>query len=223
MNSLSKHIESTLLRQNSSWDDIRQLISGSAAAACYGICVPPYFVKQAAREIREKKHPLKLITVIGFPMGYSSVSAKVEEIKKAAMEGAHELDVVVNLAAFMSGDMPVLKNDIQSTITAGHLQNKKVKMILETGALSETDMLKLADMCVEADADFIKTSTGFYPNGAELNKVELLRKHLPGRIKIKASGGIKNREQAEAFVQAGAERIGTSSALDILKEEVQDA
>lgn len=216
---LSSHIEATLLRQNTTWMDVEQLLTEASGLDCYGVCVPPYYVKQAARFLKEKKATQKLITVIGFPMGYSAVSAKVEEIKKAVMEGAHELDVVVNLSAFLSGDMPVLKNDIQSVVTACHLQNKKVKLIIESGLLGNDDMLRLADLCVEADADFIKTSTGYAPVGAELEKVTILRRHLPKRTQIKASGGIKTTEQAKAFIEAGASRIGTSSAMAILNRE----
>ncbi|MBI1222096.1 MAG: deoxyribose-phosphate aldolase [Bacteroidetes bacterium] len=213
MSGFASHIELTLLKQTAVWQDVDALLSTAAEHHYYGVCISPYFVKQAARHIRKKGWKQKLVTVIGFPMGYNSVSAKVEEIKKAVMEGADELDIVVNLSAFLSKDMAVLKNDIQSTITACHLLNKKSKMILETGALSEKDVIKLADICVAADTDFIKTSTGYYETGAELNKVEMLRNHLPKKVRIKASGGIKSREMAQQFLDAGADRIGTSSIL----------
>ncbi|MDX5321727.1 MAG: deoxyribose-phosphate aldolase [Bacteroidota bacterium] len=213
MASFASHIEYTLLRQTAKWEDIKQLIDTAAEEGYYGVCVAPYFVKQAAFHIRQNQYKQKLITVIGFPLGYSSVSAKVEEVKKAIMEGADELDMVVNLSAYLSKDMAVVKNDIQSVVTACHLQNKKVKVILETGALTETQMLKLADICVAAGADFVKTSTGFYETGAELDKVKALKDQLPAKVKIKASGGIKTREEAQAFIDAGASRIGTSSKL----------
>lgn len=213
MPAFANHIELTLLKQNATWSQVEALIQNAVEHSYYGVCVAPYFVKQAARYIKENGFKLKLITVVGFPMGYSSVSAKVEEVKKAVMEGADELDIVVNLSAFLSQDMAVVKNDIQSTVTACHLQNKKAKVILETGALSEKEMLELANICVEADADFVKTSTGYYETGAELDKVKALRANLPAKMKIKASGGIKTREMAEAFIAAGANRIGTSSIL----------
>lgn len=213
MSSFESHIEYTLLRQNARWDEVKSLIDAAAVRKYLAVCVAPYFVKQAARYIRENGLKQKLVTVIGFPMGYSSVSAKVEEVKKAIMEGADELDMVINLSAFLSKDMPVLKNDIQSVITACHLQNKAVKVILETGALSEKEMLKLADICIAADANFVKTSTGYFEIGAELDKVRILKEYLPSRMKIKASGGIRTKEQAEAFIAAGASRIGTSAAL----------
>ncbi len=213
MASFESHIEYTLLKQTATLEDIKQLISTAKERGYYGICVAPYFVKAAARIIRDEELKLKLITVIGFPLGYSAVSAKVEEVKKAVMEGADELDIVVNLSAFFSKDLAVLKNDVQSVITACHLHNKKAKVILETGALSEKEMFKLADICVEAGGDFIKTSTGFYELGAELDKVKALKAHLPAKVKIKASAGIKTKEQADAFIAAGASRIGTSTAL----------
>jgi len=203
----------TLLKPNASWEDVKKLIATAQELGYYGICVSPYFVKAAARHLSENELKLNLITVIGFPMGYSAVSAKVEEVKKAAMEGADELDIVVNLSAFFSKDMAVLKNDINSVVTACHLHNKKAKIILETGALNENEMLKLAEICIQAGADFVKTSTGYFETGAELDKVKALKSFLPANMKIKASGGIKTREQAEAFIAAGALRIGTSAAL----------
>lgn len=215
MEPLSGYIEHTLLRQNARWEEVQVLCNEAARGAMYAVCVPPYFVKQCARYIKEHKYNQKLVTVIGFPMGYASVSAKVEEIKKAIMEGADELDVVVNIAAFLSKDMAVVKNDIQSVVTACHLQNRMVKLILETGALSVREMLKLADICDAAGTNFVKTSTGFFEIGAEVEKVKALREHLPARTKIKASGGIRTREQALEFIAAGADRIGTSAGLKI--------
>ncbi|HCS21787.1 MAG TPA: deoxyribose-phosphate aldolase [Bacteroidetes bacterium] len=213
MASFESHIEYTLLRQNARWEEAKSLIDMAAEKQYLGVCLAPYFVKQAARHIKEQGYKQKLITVIGFPMGYSSVSAKVEEVKKAIMEGAEELDVVINLSAFFSKDMAVLKNDIQSVITACHLQNKLIKVILETGALNEKEMLKLADICVASDANFIKTSTGYFEIGAEMDKVKKLKEYLPAKVKIKASGGIRTRERAEEFIAAGASRIGASTAL----------
>lgn len=213
MPSFESHIEYTLLKPNASWEDVMQLMATAQERGYYGVCVSPYFVKAAARHIRENELKQKLVTVIGFPMGYSAVSAKVEEVKKAVMEGADEMDIVVNLSAFFSKDMAVLKNDIQSVVTACHLHNKKAKVILETGALTEKEMLKLAEICVLADANFVKTSTGYFEIGAELDKVKALKAFLPAKVKIKASAGIKTREQAEAFIAAGASRIGTSSAI----------
>jgi len=213
MPSFESHIEYTLLKPNASWEEVIQLLETAKERGYYGVCVSPFFVKAAARYIRENELKQKLVTVIGFPMGYSAVSAKVEEVKKAVMEGADELDMVVNLSAFFSKDMAVLKNDIHSVVTTCHLHNKKAKVILETGALSEKEMLKLAEICVEAGADFVKTSTGYFEIGAELEKVIALKAYLPAKVKIKASGGIKTKEQAEAFIAAGASRIGTSAAL----------
>ncbi len=213
MPSFESHIEYTLLKANTSWEDVTHLLATAQKKGYCGICVSPYFVKAAARHIRENELKLKLITVVGFPMGYSAVSAKVEEVKKAVMEGADELDIVVNLSAFFSKDMAVLKNDINSVVTACHLHNKKAKIILETGALDEKEMLKLAEICVQAGANFVKTSTGYFEIGAELEKVKALKAYLPETVKIKASAGIKTRVQAEAFIAAGASRIGTSTAL----------
>lgn len=216
MSELASYIEHTRLSPFSRLEEMHALCDEAGKYGFYGICVPPYFVKPLTRYLKENKLNQKLVTVVGFPMGYGSVSAKVEEIKKSVMEGAHELDVVVNLAAYFSKDMAVLKNDIQSVVTACHLQNKQIKLILETGALQVKDMLKLADICAAADANFIKTSTGYHEVGAELDKVRLLKEHLPEKVKIKASGGIRTKEQALAFIEAGASRIGTSAGVQMM-------
>ncbi len=215
---LNTYIEHTLLKPSVTKEDIQQLCEEAITHNFYGVCVPPYYVKQVARLFRERKAGQKIITVVGFPMGYSAVSAKVEEIKKAIQEGAHELDVVINQTAFFSKDTATLKNDIESTVMACHLQNRKIKMILETGALTDKEIIKLCDLCVAAGVDFIKTSTGFHEKGATVEAIRLIRSHVPERIGIKASGGIKTSEQALAMLEAGATRIGTSSGIALLKE-----
>lgn len=216
MDDISGIIEHTILKPTTGKEDILKWCTEAADHGFYGVCVPPYHVKQASRFFQTRKLPNKVITVIGFPFGYSSVSAKVEEIKKAIQDGADELDVVVNLAAFLSKDTAVVKNDIQSVVTAAHLQNKVVKIILETGALQPKEMLKLADLCAEAAPNFVKTSTGYYEKGATVEAVQLLRMHLPEKIKIKAAGGIRTREFALDLISAGASRIGTSAGVDLI-------
>lgn len=219
MTSLKNHIEHSLLKSDADKDAILQLCKEAMEAEFWGVCVPPYFVKAAKLYFKEHKAKQKISTVIGFPMGYHAVSAKVEEIKKAAQDGADEMDIVMNIAAFKSGDTAFIRNDIYSTITACHLLNKKAKIIIETSALSKEQVENACALCVEAGADFVKTSTGFHSGGAKLEDIRLMRSILPKQIKIKASGGIKDAAFAKSLLEAGADRLGTSSGLNLVHDE----
>lgn len=218
MSSLNFYIEHTLLKVDSTRDQIFKLCQESIEHDFYGVCIPAYHIKAAKQYFKEHKAKQKIISVVGFPMGYSTVSAKVEEIKKASQDGVDELDVVVNLAAFLSDDMPTLKNDIQSVVMACHLQNKKAKLIIETGVLDHKQIGQLCKIAVDAGADFIKTSTGFTEKGASLEDVKYLRSILPANMKIKASGGIKDANFANELIAAGANRIGTSSGIKLVSQ-----
>lgn len=159
---------------------------------------------------------VKIATVIGFPLGYSNAYIKVEEAKRAMEDGAHELDVVMNLAAFYSGnDKDVLK-ELQSITQLAHLRGKTVKLIIEAGMLSESELKRACALAVKAEVDYVKTSTGFAGSGATVEMIEVIRELLPKKIKIKASGGIKTRKQMMQLIEAGADRIGTSSAMQII-------
>jgi deoxyribose-phosphate aldolase len=162
-----------------------------------------------------KMEPVKVITVVGFPFGYNTVASKVEETKKAIIGGADEVDVVMNIAAFKSGDDATVLNDLQAVIMACHLQNKVAKVIIETALLTKAEIEKACRLCVDSEADFVKTSTGFASSGAKVEDIELMRKILPAKVKIKAAGGIKDHETAVAMVNAGAARIGTSASIAI--------
>lgn len=216
---ISKSLEATLLSPIASKEDILALCQQAHLNNCLGVCLPPYHVKEAAIYLKKIKSDLKLVTVVGFPMGFHTVSAKVEEVKKAIMNGAHELDVVLNLAAFVSGDFTTLKNDLESMLMAAHSKGCKVKAIVESGAFKTDDLIRLTDLAVEAGTDYIKTSTGYFAQGATPQTIELLRKHLPDKIGLKASGGIKTFEAAKQMLNAGANIIGTSSPFDIINQE----
>lgn len=219
MTSLRGHIEHSLLKSDADKEDILRLCQEAMEAEFWGVCVPPYHVKTAKQYFKEYKAKQKISTVIGFPMGYHAVSAKVEEIKKAAQDGADEMDIVINIAALKSGDMPFIRNDIHSTITASHLLNKKAKLIIETSALNLEQKELVCALCAEAGADFVKTSTGFHSAGAQIEDIQLMRRILPKQTKIKASGGIKDPEFAKALMEAGADRLGTSSGLNLIRDE----
>ncbi len=215
--SLAGFIESTNLKPDATQQDIINLCTEAMENEFYGVCVSPYFVQLAKKTI--KKSPVKIITVVGFPFGYSTTSAKVEETKKAIISGADEMDMVINIAALKSGDHATVLNDIQAVVTACHLQNKICKVIIECSLLTETEMQHVCRMCVDSDCDFVKTSTGYALHGATVENVTWLRKYLPAKIKIKAAGGIKTNPFAHELIQAGATRIGTSSGKLILDSQ----
>jgi deoxyribose-phosphate aldolase len=213
---LNKYIEHTMLKPNCTEEEIISLCNEAVEHKFYGVCVPPFYVQLAKKAI--KKADVKIITVIGFPLGYNSVSSKVEETKKAITSGAHEVDMVMNIAAFKSGDIVSVQNDIQSVTTACHLQNKQVKVIIETAYLSDEEIIQACKICANCEADFVKTSTGFASSGATVEAVELMRKTLPAKVKIKAAGGIRDAAFAEKLIAAGADRIGASASVKMVSE-----
>lgn len=213
---LAKHIEHTILKPDCTKEDIIKLCNEAITNGFYGVCVSPYFVQLAKKTIGKK--PVKIITVAGFPMGYATVGAKVEEAKKAIISGADEIDMVMNIAAFKSEDIQTVQNDIQSVVTVCHLQNKKVKVIIETAYLSDEEIRKACKVCSDCEVDFVKTSTGYASKGAEARTVKIMRESLPSKIKIKAAGGIKTSKQALELLAAGADNLGCSSSLSIIEE-----
>jgi deoxyribose-phosphate aldolase len=212
---LAKYIEHTNLKPNCTKEDIVVLCNEAIENGFYGICVPPYFV-QLVKKIIGKKN-IKIISVAGFPLGYSTVGAKVEEAKKAIISGADEIDMVMNIAAFKSGDFQTVQNDIQSVVTVCHLQNKKIKVIIETAYLSEDEIKFACKICANCEVDFVKTSTGYADKGAEIKNIKLIRDTLPLKIKIKAAGGIKTKKQAIDFINAGADVLGSSNSLKLIE------
>lgn len=210
-------IEHTNLKADATKDDIVLLCEEALTHGFYGVCVTPYYVQLAKKTL--KKSGVKIISVVGFPMGYSATSAKVEETKKAIMSGADEVDMVINVNAVKCADWAVVQNDIQAVVTACHLQNKICKVIVETAYLTPAELEKVCLICKDCDADFIKTSTGYAPSGASVEHIKQIKNILPNKMKIKASGGIKNSKFALELLEAGADRIGTSSGIQMIKED----
>ena len=210
---IRKKIEHTILRPDCTTETIRQLCEDALQHSFYGVCVPPYYVRDAVRFINEQA---KVITVVGFPMGYSTIPSKVEEIKKALDEGADEVDAVVSIAAIKSGNWNYVKNELDSMMRSVSLKGKVLKLIVETGILTREELLKLLPIAEQNEVQFIKTSTGFNGIGATIDDVKFLKANLQSKTKIKASGGIKTQEQAEKLLDAGADRLGTSSGLQML-------
>ncbi len=212
---LARTIDHTLLKPGITNEDVKVKCLEAKENGFAAVCIPPYFVNEAAALLEDSG--VKVATVIGFPMGYSAVSSKVEEIKKAVNDGADELDAVVNICAVKSGNWNYLRNEIESLTTACHMKGKILKLIIETGMLTEAEIRQICEISVTADVDYIKTSTGMNGPGASVEVVSLLREILPKNVKIKASGGIRDKAFAEQLIQAGADRIGTSSGVQIIK------
>jgi len=211
---IKNYIEHTVLKADTSIQDIKNVCKDAVDNEFFGVCVPPYYVKEAKKELNDSD--VKLVTVIGFPLGYSTTPAKVEEAKKAIDEGADEIDMVINIAALKEKDYAYVDNDISTVCNVVHIKGAKLKVIIETALLTKKEKIKAIELCTKAEVDFVKTSTGFSTSGAKVEDIELMREKLPKNIKIKASGGIKTKEQAMALIKAGADRLGASSSKDLL-------
>ena len=215
--SFAKYFDHTILKADCSLSDVHKACDEAKQHDFAAVCIPPYFVKESATRLDGSK--IHTATVIGFPMGYSSTPSKVEEIKRALDEGAAELDVVINLCAVKSANWNYVQSDIDRLVTAVHLKGKLVKVILETGLLTEAELKKVCDICLSVQPDFVKTSTGFLGAGATPEIVAYLHKTMGDKVAVKASGGIRTLEQAESMILAGARRLGSSSSVAILKEK----
>lgn len=212
---LASYIDHTLLKADTSEAEIEQLCNEAKEYNFAAVCVPPYFVRKCKQWLKDSD--VKIATVVGFPLGYAHTPAKVEEARRAIDEGANEIDMVINIIALKANDLNYLKNELTSAATIVQLRGGKLKVILETGLLTQEEMLRACKLCTELSVDYVKTSTGFIEKGATVEDVKFLRANLPKSIKIKASGGIKTKEDAEALIKAGADRIGTSRGVALVK------
>lgn len=207
-------IDHTYLRADCSTADIKVLCNEAIRYGFKSVCIPPYYIFQAKKILGDSR--VKICSVIGFPMGYSTTGAKVEEIKRACNDGVDELDVVINIAAVKNSDWNTVRNDIESTTMISHLRGKKMKLIIEMGLLEEDEIIKICEIATKLGVDFVKTSTGFNNTITTPEDISFLKSVLPPSIKVKASGGIRTKTDALAMLQAGADRIGTSSGVRII-------
>ena len=210
--SLASCIDHTNLRTDCTADQVAKLCAEAVEHKFAAVCIPPYFVRNAARILENEK--VKVATVIGFPLGFQGTFAKVEEIKRAIEAGADELDVVINIAAVKDGNRNYTESDLNSCVSAVHMRGKVIKVILETALLTEEEIRMLCEICTDLQVDYVKTSTG-KEAGATPEIVAFLRNNLPESIKIKASGGIRDTQTAQAMIEAGADRLGTSSGMSL--------
>ncbi|MBI5748262.1 MAG: deoxyribose-phosphate aldolase [Nitrospinae bacterium] len=199
--------------------DIEALVREAQKYPFASVCIPPCHVRKAA-EILKGSHT-KVGTVIGFPLGYQTTSVKLYEAREAVEAGAKEIDMVMNISAFKSGELAKVEDEISEIVSA--LPKIVVKVIIETCYLTDEEKVKACELAIKSKADFVKTSTGFGPGGATIDDVKLLVKTAKGRIKVKASGGIKNLDDTLKMIDAGADRIGTSAGMEIVEEFLKNA
>ena len=216
---LAGYIDLTLLKPQIATKDIEVFIREAQKSPFASVCIPPCHVRKAA-EILKGSHT-KVGTVIGFPLGYQTTSVKLYEAREAVESGAEEIDMVMNISAFKSGEMTMVQDEISEIVSA--LPKIVVKVIIETCYLTNEEIIKACEMTIKSKADFVKTSTGFGPDGATIEDVKLLVKTAKGRINVKASGGIKTFDDTLKMIDAGAMRIGTSAGMKIVEEFLKNA
>lgn len=202
----------TLLSQSATWEDIRKICDDGIKYGTASVCIPSCYVADAAKYVDGK---LPICTVIGFPNGYSTTRSKCCEAEEMSKVGADEIDMVINIGKLKSRDYDYVRNEITEIKRAAN--GKLLKVIIETCLLTDEEKIAMCDIVGEAGADFIKTSTGFSTGGATLHDIELFAKHVPTGLKIKAAGGIASLDDAEAFLNAGASRLGTSRIIKLAK------
>jgi len=212
---LNKSIEHTLLKQDAKKEDFEKLYQEAIDNKFFGICINPAYVKDAVKAVQ--KYGVKVVTVIGFPLGANTTDVKVFETKKALSDGADEIDMVINVSKLKDKDYDYVINDIKSVKEV--CSNHNLKVILETDLLTKDEIGTACELCIKAGADLVKTSTGFVKNGvgAKAEDVKLMSETVKSHgLRVKASGGIRDRESAIAMIEAGADRLGTSSGVKII-------
>ncbi|MFT5569718.1 MAG: deoxyribose-phosphate aldolase [Cyclobacteriaceae bacterium] len=210
---INNYIESTNLSITCLANEIDLLVSEALDFQLLGVCVPPFWVKRAARESSGKD--LQIVTVVGYPLGYQKTESKIEEANQAIHDGANEIDLVLNCSAF-ANNMDWAKIETAKISKLAHDANCMIKLILETDLWDEQQLRSLLKICADAGIDFAKTSTGYHRSPVSPAMIRFFREHLPSSVGIKASGGIKTADQARELIKAGADRLGTSSAKELL-------
>lgn len=208
------HCDHTLLKQKSTWAQIKEVCDDGLKYGCASVCIPASFVKQAADYVGNE---LKICTVIGFPNGYSTTAVKVFETEDAIRNGADEIDMVINIGWVKDQRWDEVLAEIKAIKAS--CQGRILKVIVETCLLTEAEKIKLCELVTESGADYIKTSTGFSTGGATREDVALFKAHIGPGVKIKAAGGISSLQDAEDFMALGADRLGTSRIVKLVKGE----
>lgn len=206
------HVDHTLLKAFATWEDIQKLCEEAMEYHTASVCVPPSYIKRIHDTYGDK---INICTVVGFPLGYSTTKAKVAETVQAIEDRASEVDMVINIADVKNGDFDKVTEEIRSLKQAAG--DKILKVIIEACYLTEEEKIAMCKAVTEAGADYIKTSTGFGTGGATMEDILLFKKFIGPHVKMKAAGGVKSVEDMEAFLEAGCDRIGTSSAISLIK------
>lgn len=207
-----RHVDHTLLKAYASWEEIQKLCDEAVQYETASVCVPPCYVKRIHDTYKEK---INICTVIGFPLGYSTTRAKAAETQQALWDGASEVDMVINITDVKNKDFEAVQREIRELKDIAG--DKVLKVIIETCYLTTEEKIAMCHAVTEAGADYIKTSTGFGTGGAVLEDIRLFKEYIGGNVKIKAAGGVRSVEDMEAFLEAGCDRIGTSSAVKLIE------
>jgi len=208
-------IDHTILKADATREDVLKVCREARQYSFASVCVNPYWVPLVKAELAGS--PVKVCTVVGFPLGATSTEAKVAETVAAVRAGAQEIDMVINLGALKSGDTDAVKQDIQAVVKVAHAAGAIVKVILETALLDDTQKTVASKICKAAGADFVKTSTGFSTSGATAHDIALMRAAVGPELGVKASGGIRTLQDVQAMTAAGATRIGASASVKIVE------
>ena len=214
---ISSYIDHTILKPTTLLAEIEKVCDEAIQYEFAAVCIPPPFVKKSKELLHGTN--VKVATVIGFPFGYSAVEAKLAEILLAMVDGADELDVVVNIMAIKNNDWLYISNEINHIIPVVKSKEKTIKIIVESGVLTADELLKCCELYGPSGIDFLKTSTGYAEKSATVEAVRLMRENLPGQVQIKASGGIRTYEFARELIAAGATRLGCSASVSITKQQ----
>ena len=208
------HVDHTLLAQTATWEEIRQICDDAVRYQTASVCIPPSYVRQASEYVQGK---VAVCTVIGFPNGYMTTKAKEYETEDAIGNGASEIDMVINIGWLKDRRFDQIEEEIRTLKNV--CGDKILKVIIETCFLTEEEKIKMCEIVTRAEADYIKTSTGFGGAGATFADVELFARHVGPAVKIKAAGGIASLEDAEKFLELGADRLGTSRIIKLIRQE----
>lgn len=214
VNEILKHVDHTLLLQAATWEEIKQICDDAIKYQTASVCIPPSYVKQAGEYVDGK---MAVCTVIGFPNGYMTTKTKEFETKDAIANGASEIDMVLNIGWLKDKKYDLIEEEIR--ILKAACQDKILKVIIETCLLTDEEKIKMCEIVTKAGADYIKTSTGFSTAGATFEDVKLFAENVGENVKIKAAGGISSMADAEKFLALGADRLGTSRIIKIVKNE----
>lgn len=214
VNEILKHVDHTLLLQGATWEEIRQICDDGIKYQTASVCIPPCYVKQAGEYVQGK---VAICTVIGFPNGNMTTKTKEFETKDAIENGADEIDMVINIGWLKDKKYQDVEQEIRTLKQA--CGDKILKVIIETCLLTEEEKIKMCELVTNAGADYIKTSTGFSMGGATFDDIRLFAKYVGENVKIKAAGGISSMDDAEKFLALGADRLGTSRIVKIVKKD----